>query len=98
MFFDTNFLKNEEMFLRLDRTADADEAKKWLPAYYFMICLMDGTEVGYCDFRIGYNENTYYGGNIGYAVNRKSGGTIMRKRHAAFCSNLLKSIKWTMSL
>jgi len=80
MFFDTSFLRNDEIFLRLDRTAGADETKKWLPAYYFTICLTDGTEVGHWDFRIGYNVNTYYGGNIGYAVKpEKRGNHYARK-------------------
>ena len=68
MFLNTEFLKNDEIYLRLDRTASSDEAKNWLPAYYFTICRKDGTEVGACDFRVGHNENTYYGGNIGYEI------------------------------
>lgn len=75
IFYDTESLKNTEIFLRLDRTAEADVVKGWVPAYYFTICLLDGTEVGTCDFRVGYNENTYYGGNIGYAVKKAYRGS-----------------------
>ena len=68
MFFDTDFLKNGEIHLVLEKTVDADPAKNWLPAYHFAICGPDGTKMGGCDLRVGHNENTYYGGNIGYHV------------------------------
>lgn len=90
MFLDTSFLKNDEIFLRLDKTADADETKKWLPAYYFTICTMDGIEVGNCDFRIGYNDNTYYGGNIGYAVNKEKRGNHYAQKACRLLFELAK--------
>lgn len=68
MFYDTGFLHDGEIMLKLTRTAEADPEKQWVPAYYFAICLTDGTEIGTCDLRIGHNERLYYGGNIGYAV------------------------------
>lgn len=67
-FFNTDFLYTDEIKLQLDRTADGDESRGWLPAYYFNICLSGGQKIGYCDLRIGHNENTYYGGNIGYRI------------------------------
>lgn len=73
-FFDTGFLRNEEICLRLERTATEDKARGWLPAYYFSICLHNGTKVGSCDLRIGYNKNIYYGGNIGYQVDAEYRG------------------------
>lgn len=71
-FLDTSFLKSEEIFLQLDRTVDPADAGRpdWLPAYHFRICLPDGTEAGVCDLRVGHNESVYYGGNIGYRVER----------------------------
>ena len=39
-----------------------------MPAYVFYICDLEGTILGACDLRIGHNENTFYGGNIGYQV------------------------------
>ncbi len=57
-----------EILLKLVRTSDGKPEIKYLPAYCFNICLADGTYAGYCDFRVGHNENTYYGGNIGYTV------------------------------
>ncbi len=67
-FYPVDDLKNDEIFLRLDHTCEAQPEKRWLPAYYFNICLTDGTKVGYCDLRIGHNDKTYIGGNIGYGI------------------------------
>lgn len=68
MFFDTDDLHDGEIFLRLDHTCEAQPEKRWLPAYYFDICLPDGTSIGHCDLRIGHNDKTYIGGNIGYGI------------------------------
>ena len=68
MFFPTDDLRDEEIFLRLDKTCPADPVKQYVPAYKFTICLHDGTEIGLCDLRIGHNERLYVGGNIGYKV------------------------------
>ena len=67
-FLDTDFLKNDEIMLVLDHTAEADPVKKYVPAYYFKICDREGRPMGVCDLRIGYNNNLYYGGHIGYAI------------------------------
>ena len=67
-FLNTDFLKTDELWLKLVRTADEDPVKNWVPAYHFAICLPDGQEVGACNLRIGHNEALYYGGNIGYRV------------------------------
>ncbi|MBQ3880345.1 MAG: GNAT family N-acetyltransferase [Oscillospiraceae bacterium] len=68
MFYETDDLRDGEIFLRLTQTKEGFPEKRWLPAYYFDICLPDGTKVGYCDLRIGHNDKTYIGGNIGYGV------------------------------
>ena len=68
MFFDTTFLKNEEIQLRLEKTVDGDEEKGWVPAYHFAICNLEGVKRGTCDLRIGHNDKLYFGGNIGYRV------------------------------
>lgn len=74
MFYDTSDLKNDEIFLKLTRTCEAEPEKQWLPAYYFDICLLDGRKIGYCDLRIGHNERTYIGGNIGYGIDEEFRG------------------------
>ena len=67
-FLDTAHLTDGEVTLRLTRTVEGDDARGWVPAYHFAICRADGTPVGGCDLRIGYNRNLYYGGHIGYHV------------------------------
>ena len=84
-FFDTAFLRGKEIALKLVRTEEEDRERGWLPAYYFAICLADGTEVGNCELRVGYNVNTYYGGNIGYTVRPEHRG----HRYAAKACGLL---------
>ncbi len=74
MFFDTDFLKDEEIYLKLIKTTPADPIKDFAPAYHFKICLLDNTEVGECDFRVGHGEKLYYGGHIGYGVLEKFRG------------------------
>lgn len=68
MFYDVDDLRDDEIYLKLNKTCDEQPMKKWLPAYYFDICLLDGQPIGYCDLRIGHNEKTYIGGNIGYGI------------------------------
>lgn len=68
MFVNTDFLQDGEIRLVLERTADADPVKGWVPAYYFDICDHAGNKMGKCDLRIGHNEKLYFGGNIGYRV------------------------------
>jgi len=69
LFYADEELKNEGIYLSLYRKADEDIKKGYVPAYYFKIkrCV-DDVELGQCDLRIGYNENTRYGGNIGYEI------------------------------
>ncbi|MBE5949951.1 MAG: GNAT family N-acetyltransferase [Lachnospiraceae bacterium] len=74
MFFDTTFLKNNEINLVLERTSDRDDEKGWVPAYYFAICNQEGIKMGVCDLRIGHNDNLYYGGNIGYSISEEYRG------------------------
>lgn len=85
MFYDVSDLKDEEIFLKLTRTCDAQPEKRWLPAYYFEICLLDGTPIGFCDLRIGHNDKTYIGGNIGYGVDEAYQGN----RYAAKACRLI---------
>ncbi|MBR0353906.1 MAG: GNAT family N-acetyltransferase [Oscillospiraceae bacterium] len=67
-FLDTSFLVSDELKLELDRAAEADPVRGWVPAYHFKIRLRDGTMIGRCDLRIGHNRNLHYGGNIGYGI------------------------------
>ena len=67
-FCSTDFLESDEIKLVLERTAGEDKEKGYLPCYYFAICSKNGQKMGTCDLRVGHNENTLYGGNIGYAI------------------------------
>ncbi len=67
-FYPADFLKTDEISLRLERTKPADPQKNYFPAYYFAICNPQGEPMGKCDLRIGYDDNLYYGGHIGYTV------------------------------
>ena len=73
-FYPTDDLRDGEILLRLDRTCEGMPEKNWVPAYYFDICLPDGTATGRCDLRIGHNDRLYIGGNIGYAVDEPRRG------------------------
>lgn len=69
MFLDTSNLGTNEIFLRLEKTVEANPEKRWVDTYHFKICLILGeTEVGHCDLRVGNTEKLYFGGNIGYTV------------------------------
>lgn len=68
MFINTDFLKNDEIQLLLEKAVEGDDEKGWVPAYHFAICDLKGNKMGVCDLRIGHNEKLYYGGNIGYRI------------------------------
>lgn len=75
MFFKTDDLITDEIFLALHKTVDACPIKNLVPAYYFKIHrLSDNLEVGFCDLRIGHTKGLYYGGNIGYTVHEQFRG------------------------
>ena len=85
VFYPVDDLRDGVIYLQLDHTCDAQPEKRWLPAYCFNICLLDGTKVGYCDLRIGHNDKTYIGGNIGYGIDE----TYRGHRYAARACALL---------
>lgn len=87
-FLDTSFLKSDEIFFRLVKTSPAKPEMRFLPAYKFEICLPDGTRAGECDLRIGHNDKTYLGGNIGYSVDDPHRG----HHYAAKAVSLLKAL------
>ena len=84
-FYPTDDLRGDGVFLRLDRTCEGQPEKNWVPAYYFDICLPDGTKAGQCDLRIGHNDRLYIGGNIGYSIDEPCRG----HRYAAKACELL---------
>ena len=73
-FLNTYFLESEEIKLVVESTAEGNPEKKWLPAYHFLICDKQGNRLGDCDFRVGYTDDIYYGGHIGYEVDEEHRG------------------------
>ena len=74
-------LSDGEIRLALTGADPADEKTGYVPAYRFDILReSDGAVVGCCDLRIGYVRNTYYGGNIGYAVSEDYRGHHYAKK------------------
>lgn len=68
-------LRNDEIYLSLIRYTDANPALNYVPSYNYSICNNVTDEVmGFIDLRVGYNENTYYGGNIGYTIHNQYRG------------------------
>jgi len=65
-FFDF-FLFDGVVKLIIHERRKGNKAKEYVPAYFFHIYVED-VKVGHLDIRIGYNENLYYGGHIGYTV------------------------------
>ena len=58
-----------EILLELTKTCEADPSKGYVPARYYRICRKSDTAlVGECSLRLDHNENTFYGGNIGYEI------------------------------
>lgn len=68
-FKDFDYLTDGEIDLKIKEKVKPDKVKGYVPAYKYVITLhgKDYT-IGLIDIRIGYNENIYYGGNIGYEV------------------------------
>lgn len=58
------------------RKNPADEAQKLVPSDLYVICsarrhpVWGYTPVGHCDLRFGYNEDLYYGGHVGYGIDK----------------------------
>ncbi|GHH99455.1 GNAT family N-acetyltransferase [Neobacillus kokaensis] len=88
-FLDFDVIKGEDIDLHLIKTVTGNKAKKWVPTYHFNISLSGSSiPIGKIDIRIGYNENLYYGGHIGYSVHEEYRGN----RYAAKAVQLLKKV------
>lgn len=84
-----DLLTDGELDLKLEAKTDANEEKGYVPAYKYRITLhnIDDT-IGHIDIRIGYNENTYYGGNIGYMIEEAYRG----HNYAAKSCSIIKEV------
>lgn len=93
MFLNTSDLRDQEIYLSLYNTDDENKDKGYVPAYYFSIVrLRDNAIVGRCDLRIGHNENTKYGGNIGKVFITCSPDNIASRRTCELSGGILIDI------
>ena len=64
-----DFLTDGYLELYIQRKAHAHEERFQVPAYYFSIKKSGfADEIGKIEIRIGHNEQTFYGGNVGYEI------------------------------
>ena len=57
-------------------------------------CDNNGTKIGVCDLRIGHNENTYYGGNIGYGIDEEYRGHHYAGKACLLLFELARKHEW----
>lgn len=61
--------------LVISEKKSANLDKDYVPSYVYNIRLHDSNfDIGKIDIRIGFNRNTFYGGNIGYEIFKKYRG------------------------
>jgi len=88
-FYNPGKLTDDDLVLVLVRKVPADEKRGYFPAYEFEMRNAKTAEtMGHINLRIGNNENTKYGGHIGYGVDEKFRG----KHYAARSLKLLFSL------
>ncbi len=74
-FIDIDRIEGKEIDLVIKEKTPAEPAKNYVPSYTFNIVL-HGTDIkaGGINLRVKHNDNTYYGGNIGYGVDEEHRG------------------------
>lgn len=93
IFYETTNLKDDEIFLSLVGTFDADKKRKWVPYYQFKICLLNGTYIGECNLKIDNTILTKYCGNIGYSIYEKYRGNHYSLKASKLLLQLAKKHK-----
>ena len=90
-FLDPGELVDDDLELVLVEKAPADEAKGYFPKYRFeMRNVKTGETMGEISLRVGNNDNTKYGGNVGYGVDEKFRGHHYSARSLKLISALAK--------
>lgn len=88
-FKDFDFLTDGEIDLKIEDKTPADERKGYVPAYKYKITIHNSNDsIGSIDIRIGYNENIYYGGHIGYSIGKPYRGN----NYASKACKIIKQI------
>lgn len=68
-FKDFDYLTDGEIDLKIEYKMPSNDEKGYVPAYKYRITLHNSDDnIGIIDIRIGYNDNLYYGGHIGYGI------------------------------
>jgi predicted acetyltransferase len=84
-----DYLTDEEIDLIIEVKVPPYESKGYVPAYKYEIKLHNAdVRIGRIDLRVGYNKNTYYGGNIGYEIEEEYRGN----HYAAKACRLIKQV------
>ncbi|MFA6322037.1 MAG: GNAT family N-acetyltransferase [Candidatus Buchananbacteria bacterium] len=74
-FLNPGQLTDDDLELVLVKKVPADEKNGFFPAYEFeMRNAKTGKKIGIINLRVGNNENTKYGGHVGYGVYKKYRG------------------------
>ena len=91
-FKDFDYLTDGEIDLKIIEKIPSNEEKAYVPAYKYRITLHDSDDsIGTIDFRVGYNENLYYVGNIGYAIKEANRGN----KYASKACKIIKIVAIT---
>ncbi|MGK0467264.1 MAG: putative acetyltransferase [Clostridium sp.] len=68
-FEDFDYLTDGEIDLKIEGKTPSNDEKGYVPAYKYRITLHNSNDsIGVIDIRVGYNQNIYYGGHIGYEI------------------------------
>jgi predicted acetyltransferase len=88
-FIDFDYLTDGKIDLKIEEKTPANEEKGYVPAYKYRVTLHGSDEsIGNIDIRIGYNENIYYGGHIGYGIEENYRGN----NYASKACKIIKSV------
>lgn len=88
-FLDFEIVRGEEVDLLLERKVPGNREIGFVPAYWFAINLAGSNQtIGTIDLRIGSTALTYYGGHIGYAIDKNFRGN----RYALKACELIKEV------
>ncbi|MEG1256124.1 GNAT family N-acetyltransferase [Clostridium sp.] len=88
-FKDFDFLTDGDIDLKIEYKTPSNEEKGYVPAYKYKINIHNlNDSIGDIDIRIGYNENTYYGGHVGYSIENSYRGN----NYASKACKIIKQI------
>lgn len=84
-------LTGKEVYIELQEVTPEIPSKGYFKAYKYNIHLKENDLlIGYMDLRLGYNENVFYGGQIGYFINQEYRGNSYAKKAAKLLLEVAK--------